>query len=30
MDWIYPSIGNMIMDGLDEFLSLMDVLDWIF
>jgi hypothetical protein len=29
--WIrYPSIGNMIMDGLDCILSLMDKLDWIF
>jgi hypothetical protein len=29
--WIgYPSIGKMIMDGLDCILSLMDGLDWIF
>jgi hypothetical protein len=26
----YPSIKNMIMDGLDGFLFLMDGLDWIF
>jgi hypothetical protein len=28
--WIgYPSIGKMIMDGLDWILFLMDGLDWI-